>query len=72
MVNLIAGVSIRRPSKLINVTGTLWERCTVDSEITQSSLSIIRSCKLSFPIVGLPMSFLPTLILNFPDKIFIQ
>jgi hypothetical protein len=34
-------------------------------------LSLLISCKLSFPIVGLKMSSLPTLALKSPNRIFI-
>jgi hypothetical protein len=34
-------------------------------------LSLLISCKFSFPIVDLQMSFLPTLALKFPNRIFI-
>jgi hypothetical protein len=33
-------------------------------------LSLLISCKLSFPIVGLKMSSLPTLALKSPNRIF--
>jgi hypothetical protein len=71
-------LSIRRcPSKFFNVT--MWEYCTVDNQIldvakfttlTPSSLPVF--CKLSFPIVGLKMSSLPTLALKSPYKISIS
>jgi hypothetical protein len=38
---------------------------------TLTPLSLLISCKLSFPTVGLKMSSLPTLALRFPNKIFI-
>jgi hypothetical protein len=36
---------------------------------TQTPLSLLISCKFSFPIVGLKMSSLPTLALKLPNKI---
>jgi hypothetical protein len=49
-------------SKRDHMTGD-WRKRTV--------LSLLISCKLSFPIIGLKMSFLPTLALKSPSKIFI-
>jgi len=37
---------------------------------TQNSLSLLISCKLSFLIVGLKVSFLPTFTLKSPNQIF--
>jgi hypothetical protein len=56
---------------------TVWEHCTFDSQILDvaeftaiTPLSLLISCKLSFPIVGLEMSSLPTLALNYSNRIF--
>jgi hypothetical protein len=67
----------RHPNIFMNVV--MWEYCTFDDEIyvdvatftTLTLLSLLLSCKLSFPIVGLKMSYLPTLALKFPNNIFI-
>jgi hypothetical protein len=68
MVSLVVRLPIRRcPSKFMNVT--MWEHCTFDSKIF--GLSLLISCKLSFPIFGLKMSSLPTLTLKSPYRIFI-
>jgi hypothetical protein len=37
---------------------------------TLTPLSLLMSCNLSFPVVGLKMSYLPTLAVKSPDKIF--
>jgi hypothetical protein len=72
MGNIIVSFSIRKcPSKFMDVT--MWEHCTFDrflEFITLTPLSLLISCKLSFPIVGLKMSFLPTFALKSPSKIF--
>jgi hypothetical protein len=56
----------------------MWEHHTFDSEVfsvakftTLIPLSLLISCKLSFPTVGLKMSSLPTLALISPNRIFI-
>jgi hypothetical protein len=70
MVNLIVGVPIWRcPNIFMNVA--MREHCTFDNEIfakftTRAPLSLLISCKLSFPTVGLKMSSLPTLALKSP------
>jgi hypothetical protein len=45
----------------------MWEHCAFDNENfrcgkcnTSTPLSLLISCKLSFPVVGLKMSSLPT------------
>jgi hypothetical protein len=67
MVNLTMSLpTMRYPSKFRNVT--LWERCdTSDNQTsdygnftTLTPLSLLISCNLSFPIVGLQISSLPT------------
>jgi hypothetical protein len=76
MVNVIVGFPMwRRPSIFMNVA--MWERCTFDNEIFicgkiyLTPLSLLILCKLSFPIVGLKMSSLPTLALKSLKRIFI-
>jgi hypothetical protein len=69
MVNLIVGFPIwRRPSIFMDVA--MWEHSAFDltfldvAKFTNlTPLSLLISCKLSFPIVGLKMSSLPTLAL---------
>jgi hypothetical protein len=76
MVNLIVGVPIWRcPSIFMNVA--MWEHCTFDNEFlgvtkftSLTPLTLLISCKLSFPIAGLKMSSFPTLALKSPNKIF--
>jgi hypothetical protein len=70
MVKLVVRFSIRRcPSEFMNVM--MWEHRTFDNEIFGrgkvyylTPLSLLIWCKLSFPIVGLKMSSLPTLALK--------
>jgi hypothetical protein len=77
MVNLIVNLSIRRhPNKFMNVT--LWEHGKFVSQIfgrgkVYYSVPIIITSfmKLSFSIVGLKMSSLPTLTLKSPIRMFI-
>jgi hypothetical protein len=77
MVNLIVGFPIwRRPSIFMDVA--MWEHRTFDSEVFRcgkvyylTPLSLLISCKLSFPIVGLKMSSLPTFALKSPNRIFV-
>jgi hypothetical protein len=74
MVNLIVRLPIRRrPSKFMNVT--TWKHCTFDSKIldvakltTLTPLSLLISYELSFPIVVLKISSLPTLSLKLPTQ----
>jgi hypothetical protein len=55
---------------------TMWEHHTFDNKISGcgkvyyslTPLSLLISGKLSFPIVGLKMSSLPTLALKSPNK----
>jgi hypothetical protein len=78
MVNLIVGFPIgRRPSIFIDVA--MWNivlltlRFLDVAKFTNlTPLSLLISCKLSFPIVGLKMSSLPTLALKSPNTIFWQ
>jgi hypothetical protein len=56
---------------------TMWEQWTFGCEIFRcgkvcslTPLSLLISCKLSFPIVCLKMSSLPTLALKSPNRIF--
>jgi hypothetical protein len=66
MVNPIVGVPIWRcPSKFMNVA--MWEHLPLAMRFldvakftTLTPLSLLISCKLSFQIVGLKMSSLPT------------
>jgi hypothetical protein len=77
LVNLFVSVSIRGClSKFMNVT--TWEHCVLTVRFLDvanftalSPLSLLISCKFSFPIVGLKISPLPTLTLKFPNKMFI-
>jgi hypothetical protein len=71
MVNLIVGFPIlRHPSIFMDVA--MWEHSTFDCAIfrcakfTTLTLSLLISCKLSFPIIGLKMSSLSTLALKPP------
>jgi hypothetical protein len=55
----------------------MGEHRTFDNEIldvakftTLTPLSLLISCKLSFPIIGLKMSYLLTLAFTSPNKIF--
>jgi hypothetical protein len=64
-------------NKFLNVM--TWEHYTFDREVFESGkiyystpLSLVISCKLSYPIVELKMSSLPTLALNSPNKIFVR
>jgi hypothetical protein len=43
----------------------------VTKSTTRTALSLLVPCELSFPIVGLKMSFLHTLALKSPNKIFV-
>jgi hypothetical protein len=49
---------------------TMWGHCTFDRFLdvvmftTQTPLSLLILCKLSFPVVGLKISFLPTFALK--------
>jgi hypothetical protein len=73
MVNLI-GVfpSGDVKAKFMNVT--MWEHCIFDRFLdaanfsTLTPLSLLISCKLSFPIVGLKMSSLPTSAMKPPKR----
>jgi hypothetical protein len=76
MVNLIVGFLIWRcPSIFVDVA--MWEHRMFDSlrfldvaKFTNlTSLSLLISCKLLFPTVGLKMSSLPTLALGSPNRI---
>jgi hypothetical protein len=56
----------------------MWEHCIFDSEVLDvakftnlTPLSLLISRKLSFQIVGLKMSSLPTLALKSHNRIFI-
>jgi hypothetical protein len=77
MVNLIVGFPIwRRPVYLWMLRWgniMIWTvRFLVVAKFTAlTPLSLLISCKLSFPIVGLKMSFQPTLALDSHNKIFI-
>jgi hypothetical protein len=55
----------------------MWEHCTFDNEIFRcgkiyysNAIIIINLCKLSFQIVGLKVSSMPTLVWKPPSKIF--
>jgi hypothetical protein len=73
MVNLIVGFPIWRcPSIFMDVA--MWENRTFDfgfldvAKLTNlTPLSLLISCKLSFSIIGLKMSSLPTLALKSPN-----
>jgi hypothetical protein len=68
MVNLIVSLSIRRHRGKFIVL--LTDRfLDVAKFITLTPLSLLISCKLSFPVVGLKMSSLPTLALKPPNNI---
>jgi hypothetical protein len=77
MINLIMYFPIwRHLSIFMNVV--MWENCTFDCEIFDVAkftiltlLSLLILCELSFPIVSLKISFLPTLALKSRNKIFI-
>jgi hypothetical protein len=69
MVNLVVRSPIRRcPSNIMNVT--MWEHLLtvrfldVAKLTSLTPLSLLVVCRLSFPIVGLKMSSLPTLALK--------
>jgi hypothetical protein len=56
----------------------MWKHCTFHCEIFRCGevpapipLSLLILHKLSFPVVGLKMSYLPTLALKYPNIIFI-
>jgi hypothetical protein len=56
----------------------MWEHITFDVKFldmtkftTLIQLSLLISCKRSFPVAGLKMSSLPTLALKYPNKIFL-
>jgi hypothetical protein len=76
MVNLIVGVPIWR-CPVIFMDVAMWEHCTFDlrclgvakfTTLTPLSLQIL--CKLSFQIVSLKMSSLPTFALKALNRIF--
>jgi hypothetical protein len=70
------GLSIwRHPSIFMDVV--MWEHRTFASEVFRygkftnlTPLSLLIHCKLSFPIVSLKISSLPTLTLKSPNRIF--
>jgi hypothetical protein len=72
VVNMFVGFPIRKhQSKFMNIT--VWEHCSFDFLIWQRTpLSLLNSCKLSFPIVWLKMSSMTTLALNCSNKMFIH
>jgi hypothetical protein len=61
----------------IFMNAAMWEHCNLTMSLdvakftTLTPLSLLISCKLSFPIVGLKMSSLPTLAFKSPNKIFV-
>jgi hypothetical protein len=71
MNNLIGCLSTRRcPSEFMDVA-TICGHCTHDrfldiTKFTALTLPSLISCKLSFPIVGLKISSVPTLALKCP------
>jgi hypothetical protein len=72
MVNPIGVFPSDVKANFINVT--MWEHCTFDRFLeaamftTLTPLSLLILCKLSFPIVGLKMSSLPTSAVKPPRK----
>jgi hypothetical protein len=76
MANLIVCLSIRRcRNKFMNIT--MWEHCNFDTFLdveiftALTPLSLLILCKLSFPVVGLKVSFISTLALKSRYILFI-
>jgi biotin transporter BioY len=77
IIILAVSVSIRiYPSKFINIT--MWNIVLLTTKLldeakfsTLTPLSLLISCKFSFPVVGLKKSSLSTLALKSPKKIHI-
>jgi hypothetical protein len=66
---------VRSQGIFVNVA--MQEHCTLDDQIfymakftALTPLSLLISCKLLFPVVGLKISSLPTFAFRSPNKIF--
>jgi hypothetical protein len=77
MVNLITGFPVwKHPSIFFDVA--MWEHHPLTGRFLDvakftniTTLQLLNSCKLSFPIAGLKIFSLPTLALKSPNRIFV-